>query len=45
MNLHPEIIKTAFKPTDFKYEPLLEWIEHDGNREDTAINPDLLIKR
>ncbi|MCV3286027.1 hypothetical protein [Aeromonas veronii] len=45
LNLHPEIIKTAFKTDHFEYEPYLEWIEHDGTCDDVAINPDLLIKR
>lgn len=45
LNLHPEIIKKAFKTDHFEYEPYLEWIEHDGTCDDMAINPDLLIKR
>jgi hypothetical protein len=45
LNLHPEIIKKAFKTDHFEYEPYLEWIEHDGTCDDVAINPDLLIKR
>lgn len=42
---HPEIIKAAFKTDDFKYEPTLKWIEHDGSCETKAINPDLMIRR
>lgn len=45
LNLHPEIIKNAFKTDHFEYEPYLEWIEHDGTCDDVAINPDLMIKR
>lgn len=45
LKLHPEIIKRAFKTDEFKYEPYLEWKEHGGTCDDTAINPDLLIKR
>lgn len=45
INLHPEIIKRAFNSEHFLYEPYLEWIEHDGTCNDTAINPDLLVRR
>lgn len=45
LKLHPDIIKKAFKTEHFEYEPYLKWLEHDGTCEDTAINPDLLIKR
>lgn len=45
MNQHPEIIKKAFNALHFEYEPYLEWKEHDGTVEDTAINPDLMIQR
>jgi hypothetical protein len=45
INLHPEIIKKAFKTDHFEYEPYLEWLEHDGTCEDRAINPDLMVKR
>ncbi|WP_367103716.1 Shedu anti-phage system protein SduA domain-containing protein [uncultured Psychrobacter sp.] len=45
LKLHPETIKKAFKTEHFEYEPYLKWLEHDGTCEDTAINPDLLIKR
>lgn len=45
IKLHPEVIKAAFKTTHFEYEPYLEWLEHDGTCTDTAINPDLLVKR
>ena len=45
LKLHPDIIKKAFKTSHFEYEPYLEWKENDGTCEDTAINPDLLIKR
>ena len=45
LNLHPEIIKSAFGTEHFEYEPYLEWVEHDGTCDDIAINPDLLIKR
>ncbi|WP_413190265.1 Shedu anti-phage system protein SduA domain-containing protein [Psychrobacter sp. AT9] len=45
LKLHPEIIKKAFKTEHFEYEPYLKWLEHDGTCDDTAINPDLLIKR
>ena len=45
LKLHPEIIKEAFKTEHFEYEPYLKWLEHDGTCDDTAINPDLLIKR
>ncbi len=43
--LHPDVIKLAFKTDCFKYEPYLEWIEHDGTVTDEAINPDLLVQR
>ncbi|NHH87057.1 DUF4263 domain-containing protein [Cobetia sp. MB87] len=45
LKLHPKIIEDAFKATKFIYEPYLEWKEHDGTCEDTAINPDLLLER
>jgi hypothetical protein len=45
MNQHPEVIKKAFDAIDFEYEPYLEWKEHDGTVQDTAINPDLMIQR
>lgn len=45
LNLHPEIIKKAFKTEHFEYEPYLKWFEHDGTCSDVAINPDLLVKR
>lgn len=45
LNLHPEVLKLAFKTDHFEYEPYLEWLEHDGTCEDTAINPDLMVKR
>lgn len=45
MNQHPEVIRMAFDAMDFKYEPYLEWKEHDGTVQDTAINPDLMIQR
>jgi hypothetical protein len=45
INLHPEIVKKAFKTEHFVYEPSLDWVEHDGTCEDQAINPDLMIKR
>lgn len=45
INLHPEIVKKAFKTEHFVYEPYLKWVEHDGTCEDQAINPDLMIKR
>lgn len=45
LNLHPEVIKHAFKTDHFEYEPYLKWVEHDGTCEDVAINPDLMIKR
>ena len=45
MNQHPEIIKKVFDAMSFKYEPYLEWKEHDGTVQDTAINPDLMIQR
>lgn len=45
MRQHPEVIKKAFDAIDFKYEPYLEWKEHDGSVHDIAINPDLMIQR
>jgi hypothetical protein len=42
---NPEIIKRVFNTDYFLYEPYLPWLEHDGFVEDTAINPDLLIRR
>lgn len=42
---NPEIVKRAFKTEHFEYEPYLEWKERDGTCEDTAINPDLMVKR
>lgn len=45
INLHPEIVRIAFKTEHFEYEPYLRWIEHDGTCEDQAINPDLMVKR
>lgn len=45
IKLHPEVVKAAFKSEHFEYEPYLEWLEHDGTCTDTAINPDLLVKR
>lgn len=45
MNQHPEIIKKVFDAMSFEYEPYLEWKEHDGTVQDTAINPDLMIQR
>jgi len=45
INQHPEVIKRAFNAMSFKYEPYLEWKEHDGTVQDTAINPDLMIQR
>lgn len=45
MNQHPEVIKRAFNAMSFEYEPYLEWKEHDGTVQDTAINPDLMIQR
>lgn len=45
IKLHPEIVKSAFKSEHFEYEPYLKWLEHDGTCSDTAINPDLLVKR
>ena len=45
IKLHPDIIKKAFDTDHFLYEPLLNWIEHDGTCEDSSINPDLLVRR
>lgn len=45
IKLHPEVVKVAFNTQHFEYEPYLEWFEHDGTCTDTAINPDLLVKR
>jgi hypothetical protein len=45
INKHPEVIYRAFETDSFIYEPNLPWIEHDGTVTDTAINPDLMIKR
>lgn len=45
IKLHPEVFKTAFNTEHFEYEPYLEWLDHDGTCTDTAINPDLLVKR
>jgi len=45
MNQHPEVIKKVFDTMNFAYEPYLEWKEHDGTVQDTAINPDLMIQR
>lgn len=45
IKLHPEVVNKAFKTDHFEYEPYLEWLEHDGTCTDTAINPDLLVKR
>jgi hypothetical protein len=45
INIHPEVIKGAFKTTHFLYEPYMEWVEHDGTVEDEAINPDLMVRR
>jgi len=45
IRLHPDIIKRAFDTDHFIYEPSLDWKEHDGTCEDTAINPDLLVRR
>ncbi|MDN7906212.1 hypothetical protein QZM18_19125 [Burkholderia diffusa] len=42
---HPQIIKAALGTDEYHYEPYLEWVEHDGTCGDTAINPDLLVKR
>lgn len=45
LNSHPELVKRVFGTDDFVYEPTFEWIEHDGQVTETAINPDLLVKR
>lgn len=45
IRLHPEVVRAAFKTEHFEYEPYLDWLEHDGTCIDTAINPDLLVKR
>jgi len=45
INSHPEVVKKVFKTSNFVYEPLLEWVEHDGTVPNQAINPDLMIRR
>ena len=42
---HPEIIKGLFGTDEFRYEPSLDWIEHDGSVQDSSINPDLMVSR
>jgi hypothetical protein len=44
-NQHPDLIAKAFNASDYRYEPSFPWlIKQEGNT-DTAINPDLMIKR
>jgi hypothetical protein len=45
INRHPQLIKKAFGTEHFVYEQSLKWIERSGTRTDTAIKPDLMIKR
>jgi|GEM_PF-1123983 len=42
---HPEIVKKAFKTDNFIYEPYFDWKFKPEGCKDTAINPDLLVKR
>lgn len=45
LHRHEDIILTALGADNMIYEPSLEWQEGNLDPEDTAINPDMLIRR
>ncbi len=42
---HPDIINNAFDSDSFVYEPYLEWKENSPTDGESAINPDIMLKR
>lgn len=45
LELHPNVVREAFKSSSVLYETSLTWEEHDGSCDDVAIRPDLLVQR
>lgn len=45
VNQHPDVIKVAFNTDHFVYEPILDWVDGERDPDETAINPDLLVRR
>lgn len=45
LRTHPEVVRAAFDATEFVYEPYLEWQPGTARYDDTAINPDLMVRR
>ena len=45
INKNPDMIRRAFACERFEYEPELKWIEGNPDPTESAINPDLMIKR
>jgi len=45
LRLQPQLIKDVLRTDHFIYEPYLLWLEGKESHDETAINPDLIIKR
>jgi hypothetical protein len=45
INKNPDMIKRAFACERFEYEPEFKWMEGNPDPTESAINPDLMIKR